>query len=257
MFVRIQVPVGCTTELNPLGYQFLQRLFDKYDEVSKNPSSLSQYPTAQWNVVGNVIIYVNIKLLLSVLYKFNNGGFLVLTKIHVFPLRTRTQPCPQQSLGTCFVCVLTCRGGPRSTWRSPPQTMATSPTTATVVSGRTYLTQLLMIFMSLHALPLHFSALFLFKGHMYVNPFTCRLSAYFDIHRCLEHLGYLGYPILTEQESQTAAVTGVCVCLLTEGNPTNSISIRKVEMQNVITTFPGKHVSVRGLLFLILSAVTL
>ncbi|XP_016518761.1 mitochondrial Rho GTPase 2 [Poecilia formosa] len=34
-----------------------------------------------------------------------------------------------------------------------------------------------------------------------------RLSAYLDVHRCLEHLGYLGYPILTEQESQTAAVT--------------------------------------------------
>ncbi|MEQ2214339.1 hypothetical protein XENOCAPTIV_001920 [Xenoophorus captivus] len=33
------------------------------------------------------------------------------------------------------------------------------------------------------------------------------LSAYLDIHRCLEHLGYLGYPILTEQASQTAAIT--------------------------------------------------
>lgn len=47
-------------------------------------------------------------------------------------------------------------------------------------------------------------------------PCTCashcllhRLSAYLDIHRCLEHLGYLGYPILTEQESQTTAITGV------------------------------------------------
>lgn len=46
---------------------------------------------------------------------------------------------------------------------------------------------------------------------MFVNTFTRRLSAYLDIHRCLEHLGYLGYPILTEQESQTAAITGVCV----------------------------------------------
>lgn len=27
------MPVGCTTELNHLGYQFLQRLFEKYDEV--------------------------------------------------------------------------------------------------------------------------------------------------------------------------------------------------------------------------------
>lgn len=49
--------------------------------------------------------------------------------------------------------------------------------------------------------------------HMYVNPASHRLSAYLDIHRCLEHLGYLGYPILTEQESQTTAITGVVVCL--------------------------------------------
>lgn len=32
--VRLRVPVGCTTEFNHQGYQFIQRLFDKYDEVS-------------------------------------------------------------------------------------------------------------------------------------------------------------------------------------------------------------------------------
>ncbi|CAB1337877.1 unnamed protein product [Coregonus sp. 'balchen'] len=31
--------------------------------------------------------------------------------------------------------------------------------------------------------------------------------SYLDIHRCLEYLGYLGYPILTQQDSQTTAVT--------------------------------------------------
>lgn len=31
---RLRVPIGCTTEVNHLGHQFLQRLFDKYDEVS-------------------------------------------------------------------------------------------------------------------------------------------------------------------------------------------------------------------------------
>lgn len=31
---RLRVPVSCTTEINHLGHQFLQRLFDKYDEVS-------------------------------------------------------------------------------------------------------------------------------------------------------------------------------------------------------------------------------
>lgn len=35
-----------------------------------------------------------------------------------------------------------------------------------------------------------------------------RLSAYLDVHRCLEHLGHLGYPILMERESQTSAITG-------------------------------------------------
>lgn len=36
--VRLRVPVGCSTELNHLGYQFLQRLFEKYDEVSSGAS---------------------------------------------------------------------------------------------------------------------------------------------------------------------------------------------------------------------------
>uniref|UniRef100_A0AAQ5ZH39 Mitochondrial Rho GTPase n=1 Tax=Amphiprion ocellaris TaxID=80972 RepID=A0AAQ5ZH39_AMPOC len=32
LYPELRVPVGCTTELNHLGHQFLQRLFDKYDE---------------------------------------------------------------------------------------------------------------------------------------------------------------------------------------------------------------------------------
>lgn len=39
--VRLRVPVGCTTELNHQGYQFIQQLFDKYDEVSSKFSCLS------------------------------------------------------------------------------------------------------------------------------------------------------------------------------------------------------------------------
>ncbi|KAK5905811.1 hypothetical protein CgunFtcFv8_001733 [Champsocephalus gunnari] len=95
LYPKIQVPVGCTTELNPLGYQFLQRLFDKYDE--DKDSALS---------------------------------------------------------------------------------------------------------------PAELRNLF-YDGYISNHGYRCQwtLSAYFDIHRCLEHLGYLGYPILTEQESQTAAVT--------------------------------------------------
>lgn len=32
--LRLRVPVGCTTELNHSGHEFLQQLFDKYDDVS-------------------------------------------------------------------------------------------------------------------------------------------------------------------------------------------------------------------------------
>lgn len=35
-----------------------------------------------------------------------------------------------------------------------------------------------------------------------------RLTTYLDVQRCLEYLGYLGYSILTEQESQASAITG-------------------------------------------------
>uniref|UniRef100_A0A8C2XNK1 Mitochondrial Rho GTPase n=1 Tax=Cyclopterus lumpus TaxID=8103 RepID=A0A8C2XNK1_CYCLU len=47
------------------------------------------------------------------------------------------------------------------------------------------------------------------EGYISNHGYLCQwtLSAYFDINRCLEHLGYLGYPILTEQDSQTAAIT--------------------------------------------------
>lgn len=30
----LPVPPGCSTELNHLGYQFVQRLFEKHDQVS-------------------------------------------------------------------------------------------------------------------------------------------------------------------------------------------------------------------------------
>ncbi|XP_043923985.1 mitochondrial Rho GTPase 1 isoform X2 [Protopterus annectens] len=39
----------------------------------------------------------------------------------------------------------------------------------------------------------------------YLSQWT--LTTYLDIQRCLEYLGYLGYSILTEQESQAAALT--------------------------------------------------
>lgn len=38
-----------------------------------------------------------------------------------------------------------------------------------------------------------------------------RLTTYLDVQRCLEYLGYLGYSIIQEQESQAAAITSKCV----------------------------------------------
>lgn len=42
-----------------------------------------------------------------------------------------------------------------------------------------------------------------------------RLTTYLDVQRCLEYLGYLGYSIIQEQESQAAAITSksVLVCV--------------------------------------------
>uniref|UniRef100_A0A667YBG3 Mitochondrial Rho GTPase n=1 Tax=Myripristis murdjan TaxID=586833 RepID=A0A667YBG3_9TELE len=113
-YVQLRVPVGCSSELNHLGYQFLQRLFEKYDE--DKDSALS--PTELKNLF----------------------------------------------------CVL-----PYMPWGA--EVYASVPTTD--------------------------------EGYISHHGYLCQwtLSAYLDIHRCLEYLGYLGYPILTEQDSQTAAVT--------------------------------------------------
>ncbi|CAK6964161.1 mitochondrial Rho GTPase 2 [Scomber scombrus] len=114
LYPELRVPASCTTELNHLGYQFLQRLFDKYDEDKDSALSPSE-------------------------------------------LRNLFCVCPYMPWGT--------------------EVYTTVPITdEDYISHRGYLCQ-------------------------------WTLSAYLDIHRCLEHLGYLGYPILTEQESQTAAVT--------------------------------------------------
>lgn len=39
-------------------------------------------------------------------------------------------------------------------------------------------------------------------------PPAFSLVTYLDVQHCLEHLGYLGYPTLCEQESQAQAITG-------------------------------------------------
>uniref|UniRef100_A0A7N8X046 Mitochondrial Rho GTPase n=1 Tax=Mastacembelus armatus TaxID=205130 RepID=A0A7N8X046_9TELE len=114
LYPELRVPVSCSTELNHLGHQFLQQLFDKYDE--DKDSALS-------------------------------------------PIELRNLFC---------VC-------PYMPWGAEVYVMV--PTTD--------------------------------EGYISNHGYLCQwtLSAYLDIHRCLEHLGYLGYPMITEQESQTSAVT--------------------------------------------------
>ncbi|CAL8264132.1 unnamed protein product [Arctogadus glacialis] len=114
LYPPLRVPAGCTTEINHLGHQFLQRLFDKYDE--DKDAALS-------------------------------------------PAELRN-----------LFCVF-----PYTPWG--PEVFSAVPTTA--------------------------------QGYLSHHGYLCQwtLSAYLDIHRCLEYLGYLGYPILAEQDSQTTAVT--------------------------------------------------
>ncbi|KAJ3608447.1 hypothetical protein NHX12_025494 [Muraenolepis orangiensis] len=114
LYPELRVPLGCTTELNHLGHQFLQQLFDKYDE--DKDSALS--------------------------------------------------PAELKNL----FCVL-----PYTPWG--PEVYSSVPTTD--------------------------------QGYLSHQGYLCQwtLSAYLDIHRCLEYLGYFGYPILVEQDSQTTAVT--------------------------------------------------
>ncbi|XP_077931154.1 mitochondrial Rho GTPase 2 isoform X3 [Halichoerus grypus] len=109
----LHVPPGCSTELNHFGYQFVQRVFEKYDQdrdgclsPAELESFFSVFPTAPWG--------------------------------------------PQLPLEVC------------------------------TEAGR----------LSLHG---------------YLCQWT--LVTYLDVRRCLEHLGYLGYPTLCEQDSQAHAIT--------------------------------------------------
>ncbi|XP_077642916.1 WD repeat-containing protein 90 isoform X4 [Lonchura striata] len=114
LYPQFRVPPGCSTELNHLGYQFLQRLFEKHDK--------------------------------------DQDGALSHTEL--------------QNFFSVFPCV---------PWGSELyNTVCTTD-----------------------------------KGLLSLHGFLCQwtLVAYLDVRRCLECLGYLGYPILSEQDSQTQALT--------------------------------------------------
>lgn len=130
LLVRLRVPIGCTTELNHLGHRFLQRLFDKYDEVSSYPAAFC--------FSGSPDCWLTTVAYLTVVLLFWWSNLLC--------RRTKTLPCHRPSLGICFVCVPTCHGVQRSTWLSHWLKKDTSLTSATAVSGRTCLTWLWMSF---------------------------------------------------------------------------------------------------------------
>ncbi|XP_072733967.1 mitochondrial Rho GTPase 2 isoform X1 [Ciconia boyciana] len=114
LYPQFRLPPGCSTELNHLGYQFLQRLFEKHDK--------------------------------------DQDGAL--------------SPTELQNFFNVFPCV---------PWG--PKLYNTVCTTD--------------------------------KGLLSLHGFLCQwtLVAYLDVRHCLECLGYLGYPILSEQDSQTQALT--------------------------------------------------
>ncbi|NWH17990.1 MIRO2 GTPase, partial [Grus americana] len=118
LYPQFRLPPGCSTELNHLGYQFLQRLFEKHDK--------------------------------------DQDGAL--------------SPAELQNFFSVFPCV---------PWG--PELYNTVCTTD--------------------------------KGLLSLHGFLCQwtLMAYLDVRHCLECLGYLGYPILSEQDSQTQALTGTAV----------------------------------------------
>lgn len=62
--------------------------------------------------------------------------------------------------------------------------------------------------------------IYIIRCHMNVCVFKFAhvlfsLTTYLDVQRCLEYLGYLGYSIIAEQESQASAITGEPVAMET------------------------------------------
>ncbi|KAK0145975.1 Mitochondrial Rho GTPase 2 [Merluccius polli] len=146
LYPQLRVPAGCTTELNHLGHQFLQRLFDKYDEVSDRCRQSTQH--------GDVTLLA---------HHVTNGAE---ARDIVQDKDSALSPTELRNLFCVF---------PYTPWG--PEVYSSVPTTD--------------------------------QGYLSHHGYLCQwtLSAYLDIHRCLEYLGYLGYPILAEQDSQTTAVT--------------------------------------------------
>uniref|UniRef100_A0A8C8DMZ8 Mitochondrial Rho GTPase n=1 Tax=Oryzias sinensis TaxID=183150 RepID=A0A8C8DMZ8_9TELE len=134
LYPELRVPVGCTTELNHYGHQFLQRLFEKYDE--DKDSALSQmelknlfcvcpympwgpdvYMTVSRHIISIIIIFV--PLFANVL---NTSSFIrsELFCLHVLSICAVTRAKEldlekRQTQRTVFLCKVI---GPRGTGKT-------------------------------------------------------------------------------------------------------------------------------------------
>lgn len=107
-------------------------------------------------------------------------------------------PCPQRSCRASSACFPLLPGAPTSPARSAPRPGG-CPCTGTSASGRK----------CSPCPPRQAHALCPAATPHAPSPVPS-LVTYLDVRRSLEHLGYLGYPTLCEQDSQAHAITGGC-----------------------------------------------
>lgn len=131
--------------------------------------------------------------------------------VHSVRLRTEIVRSRQTRWKTCSKCFPTCPGAPMSTTLYVRTNRAGSPTRVTSPSGRRFQR-------SPSNIGQQRECFLLCPTDSLTRVVSCRLTTYLDVQRSLEYLGYLGYSIIYEQESQAAAMTGIAVTLFPASN---------------------------------------
>lgn len=121
-------------------------------------------------------------------------------RVHSLFSRTEIVRSRQTRWKTCSKSFPTCPGVPTSTTLCVRTNRAGSPTRDTSPSGRTFQTS--------PSISRETKSVLLCPTERPTHFVSCRLTTYLDVQRSLEYLGYLGYSIIYEQESQAAAITG-------------------------------------------------
>ncbi|XP_016093354.1 mitochondrial Rho GTPase 2 [Sinocyclocheilus grahami] len=219
LYPPLRVSVCCTTELNHLGHQFLQKLFDKYDEKlcfgnPLAPQALEDVKTVVWKNTSDGVQDNGLTL----------NGFLFLNTLFIQRGRHETTWTILRKFGYDDTLELT------DDYLYPPLRVSVCCTTELNHLGHQFLQKLFDKYdedKDSALSPAELKNLFSVLPYMPWGPevysnvplsddnyisqhgYFCQwmLSAYLDVHRCLEHLGHLGYPILMERESQTSAIT--------------------------------------------------